>query len=67
MLFVQKKLACSAQILFEKPLKIVCLHAQKVQNVTYLVTKIHHVISDYITVKKCGISNTFLTQMTYII
>jgi hypothetical protein len=39
MLFVQRKLAYSAQILFEKPLKIVCLHAQKVQNVTYLVTK----------------------------
>jgi hypothetical protein len=39
MLFVQRKLAYSAQILFEKPLKIVCLHAQKVQNGTYLVTK----------------------------
>jgi hypothetical protein len=39
MLFVQRKLACSAQILFEKPLKNCMPHAQKVQDVTYLVTK----------------------------
>jgi hypothetical protein len=52
MLFVQKKLACSAQILFEKPLKnCMFTRAKSAKRDEYLVTKIHHVFSDSITVK----------------
>ena len=57
MLFVQIKLACSAQILFEKPLKIVCVHAQKVQNVTYLVTKCYVLKGKMVNIMKNVLPN----------
>ena len=57
MLFVQRKLACSAQILFEKPLKNCMFTRAKVQNVTYLVTKCYVLKGKMVNIMKNVLPN----------